>query len=368
MKHEEIYRDLQKQLAEGKWKPGQQLPTEREFSQQYGVSRPTISRVLNRLRDAGRIRRTAGAGTFVTEAPESDEPPHLNLGLLVPGLGRAELFEPICARIAERSQQFDFTLTWGSVPADDAVDHEAHLLAAAQRLIDHGIDGVFFQPLEREPEAPRKNLRIVALFESSRIPLLLLDSDYLPYPQRSSHDLVGIDNIGASFVLTNHFLEQGCVRVDFVGQPYSAGTWSLRLIGYREALRRAGIESRQDFEHEGDPRSVSFARQLFESGARNIISLNDETAARLMRSFESLDLKVPNDVRIAGFDDVKYAHLARVPLTTMRQPCRALGDLAVRTMLERVAHPWLPPQTVTTTAELCARESSRVPREGRFPR
>lgn len=365
MKHEEIYVELQEQFAQGKWKPGQRLPTERELSQHYGVSRPTISRVLNRLRDAGQIWRAAGAGTFVTDPDKGDRVAHRTFGLVVPGLGRGEIFGPICARIAERSHQFDFTLTWGSVPADDALDHEAHLLATAQRFVDHQVNGVFFQPLEREAEAPKKNLRIVSMFESAGIPLVLLDSDYLSYPRRSDHDLVGIDNIQASFVLTNHLLEHELRRIDFVWQPNAAGTCPLRLIGYREALHQAGLPPQRAFEHEGDPRLVSFARELFDGGARDVICLNDETAALLMRSFESLDIKVPHDVRIAGFDDVKYARLARVPLTTMRQPCEALGDLAVQTMIERIAHPWLPSRTVTTNAILCARDSSRFPeREG----
>ncbi|HUZ18459.1 MAG TPA: winged helix-turn-helix domain-containing protein, partial [Spirochaetia bacterium] len=82
MKYEEIYVELQKQFAQGKWKPGQRLPTERELSQHYGVSRPTISRVLSRLRDAGQIRRVAGAGTFVTDAGEDDGLKHQTFALL----------------------------------------------------------------------------------------------------------------------------------------------------------------------------------------------------------------------------------------------------------------------------------------------
>ena len=63
-----------------------------------------------------------------------------------------------------------------------------------------------------------------------------------------------------------------------------------------------------------------------------------------MRSLEVLDLNVPEDIRIAGFDDVKYAHLARVPLTTMKQPCRELGELALNTLIERIETPTLPPR------------------------
>ena len=72
-----------------------------------------------------------------------------------------------------------------------------------------------------------------------------------------------------------------------------------------------------------------------------------------------LGIRVPRDLRLAGFDDVKYSQLAHVPLTTMHQPCRALGEVALRTMIERIAHPWMPPRTVAVSASLCARESTR---------
>lgn len=358
MNYEEIYLDLKAQFSRGKWKPGQKLPTERELARHYGVSRPTISRALDRLQVTGQIRRVAGAGTFVTVPEGGSIGKQQAYGLLVPGLGKTELLEPICARIAERSHQFDFTLIWGGIPTVDAVDREALLFASAQRFIDNGVTGVFFQPLEREPDAPKKNLRIVSVFEKARIPLVLLDSDYLFYPQRSNYDLVGIDNIQASLVLTNHLLGNDPRRIDFAWQPHIAATCGLRLIGYREGLRRAGIVPRPEFEHEGDPQAVEFAEKLYRDGARDIICANDETAVLLMRTLEGLGVQVPRDVRIAGFDDVKYARIARVPLTTMRQPCQALGDLAVQTMVERAADPSLPPRTVTTQAILCARESS----------
>jgi DNA-binding LacI/PurR family transcriptional regulator len=83
-----------------------------------------------------------------------------------------------------------------------------------------------------------------------------------------------------------------------------------------------------------------------------------------MRSLEVLDLNVPEDVRIAGFDDVKYAHLARVPLTTMKQPCRELGELALNTLIERIKTPSLPPRSILVEARLCERESSRLPGKG----
>ncbi|HKK49342.1 MAG TPA: substrate-binding domain-containing protein, partial [Alkalispirochaeta sp.] len=70
---------------------------------------------------------------------------------------------------------------------------------------------------------------------------------------------------------------------------------------------------------------------------------------------------IPDDVRIVGFDDMKYARLARVPLTTFRQPCRQLGEIAVETMFSRLAKPGRNPVTVYAGPELITRESSRIP-------
>lgn len=363
MKADDIYADILRQLAEGVWGAGDRLPTERALAERYGVSRPTISRVLNRLRDAGQLKRVVGAGSFLTDPAavgEEAASARRTLGLFVPGLGKGEIFEPICARIAEISHQYDVTLIWGSLPGNETPDYEERLRQAAQRFIDSGVQGVFFQPLERERGAAQRNRALAAMFEQAAIPLLLLDGDYQPYPQRSAHDLVGIDNVAAAYALCEHFMVQGATRVDFVWQANTASTLLQRLIGYREALFRHAIAPRREFEHEGDPSDPGFVQRLLDGGASNVICANDETAALLMRCLEALGVDVPGRVRIAGFDDVKYASLARVPLTTMRQPCRELGDIALKTMLERIANPWLAPRTVATPATLCVRASSLI--------
>jgi DNA-binding LacI/PurR family transcriptional regulator len=76
-----------------------------------------------------------------------------------------------------------------------------------------------------------------------------------------------------------------------------------------------------------------------------------------MRSLLRLDYRVPRDVRLVGIDDVEYASLLPVPLTTLRQPTRQLGDAALTAMLERVARKTLPPRDILLDAELVVRES-----------
>jgi LacI family transcriptional regulator len=60
---------------------------------------------------------------------------------------------------------------------------------------------------------------------------------------------------------------------------------------------------------------------------------------------------------VVGFDDVRYATLFSVPLTTMHQPCREIAATAFRAMLDRIADPALPPRTLVLSPRLVVRES-----------
>lgn len=62
-----LRQDLLDKLASGQWLPGQRLPTERELSEQYGLSRTTVRRVLAKLKERGLITQTVGSGTYVSE-------------------------------------------------------------------------------------------------------------------------------------------------------------------------------------------------------------------------------------------------------------------------------------------------------------
>jgi LacI family transcriptional regulator len=77
----------------------------------------------------------------------------------------------------------------------------------------------------------------------------------------------------------------------------------------------------------------------------------------LLRTLNTLQIDVPGRIAIAGFDDVKYAKLLGVPLTTVAQPCQEIGVAAVNTMLSRISDPELPPRTVLLEPSLVIRES-----------
>ena len=77
-----------------------------------------------------------------------------------------------------------------------------------------------------------------------------------------------------------------------------------------------------------------------------------------MRTLEQLSVTVPDDVKMVGFDDVKYASLLSVPLTTIHQPCADIGAAAIRTMVDRLNDPSIPARDVLLNFGLVVRESS----------
>jgi DNA-binding LacI/PurR family transcriptional regulator len=96
---------------------------------------------------------------------------------------------------------------------------------------------------------------------------------------------------------------------------------------------------------------------LKESKIDAFLCANDHTAAQLMQSLLGLGVRIPDDVRIAGVDDVKYAGLLPVPLTTFRQPCMDIGAVAVAAMKERIGNPQLAGRSILLSGQIVVRKS-----------
>jgi DNA-binding LacI/PurR family transcriptional regulator len=94
-----------------------------------------------------------------------------------------------------------------------------------------------------------------------------------------------------------------------------------------------------------------------------IVCGNDVTAGYLLHTLDELGVSVPGELMIGGIDDVKYAELLRVRLTTVRQPFAAIGDAAYHAMIERIDRPHSAPRHITLGCELVIRDSTRRVKE-----
>ena len=353
-KYQQVYAALWREIHAGRLTEGARLPSEAELERRFGASRITVGRAVRDLQQAGLVERRPGSGTYVRAARPAAA---LSFGLLIPDLGETEIFEPICQGMMASPLARAHALVWGSHSGAGTTKAE-RAWQLCRHYIDRGVSGVFFAPLETAPEDDDVNLRIAAALEEAGIPIVLLDRTLYAYPRRGRHDLVGIDNRRAGYVVTEHLLELGARRTAFVGYPHAAPTVAAREAGYREALYAWNAPVERALVYRIDPEEESAVRGLMTAGRPDaVVCANDRTAARLMRTLLRLEYRIPHDVRLVGIDDVEYASLLPVPLTTLRQPTRQIGDAALTAMLERVARQDLPPRDVLLDAELVVRES-----------
>jgi DNA-binding LacI/PurR family transcriptional regulator len=355
-KHSLILEYVRAGISEGRYLPGQRIPGEAELAKQFGTTRTTVGKALHELEHAGLIVRRQGSGSYVQISRGQKQ---LTFGLLVPNLGEGEIFEPICNALATAAADRNHRLQWGQFSPNDAENRCQLAEKLCRSYIDQNVDGVFFAPIELASGMYQANAHIAEMLQQAKIPVVLLDCDVVKFPNRSCFDVVGIDNRRAGYVLAEHFLARGYRRIDFLARTHSAQTLDARIAGYRETLLNHKIPFKPNWIHQVDTSAPDFAKIFIEKNRPDaIICGNDHTAALLIASLIRQGVRIPKDIRISGVDDLKYASLLTVSLTTIRQPCSAIGQAAFQAMLERVVHPNFPGRDIFLDFELVVRDSS----------
>lgn len=353
-KHRRVFDHLLASIQSGELKAGDRLPSEAELGKLFEASRITVAKAVHELQRMGLVTRRPGAGTHVLA---ENRPSGRTFGLLIPELGLTEIFEPICHGMMRTHFARPDALLWGnsSVSVQDSADAAEQMV---QSFISQKVAGVFFAPLELASDKDAANRRLARALDRAQIPFVLLDRCYLPYPERSQHDLVGVDNRRAGYVATAHLLELGAQRVAFFGEQVAANTVDARITGFYEALRVFKVKPDAEPVWRGSPLDAEFVRRMIdETRPEGVICGNDLTAARLMQTLLGFGIRIPEDIRIVGMDDVRYASLLPVALTTIHQDCGGIGAVAMATMLERLEHPELPIRDVLVPVRLVVRRS-----------
>jgi LacI family transcriptional regulator len=152
---------------------------------------------------------------------------------------------------------------------------------------------------------------------------------------------VFMDDVQAADDMTTHLINLGHRMIGFVmGHPNHMAS-EQRLFGYRRALDRAGIEFEPGLVRPGefDFASGAAAAEVL-LGLSNrptaIFASNDDMAAGILAVAHRLQLDIPGDLSVAGFDDTALASIVWPPLTTIRQPTRDLAYAAASLLLERL--------------------------------
>lgn len=222
-------------------------------------------------------------------------------------------------------------------------------------------------------EDPEHTAALAARVErmaSAGAPVVLCGRPPLPLPAGLPVATVMFDDHGGAFRLAEHLLALGHRRIAYVAGPPGLSTTRERLAGHRAALLRhdPGLpEACADLTvHAGFERAAGYdaTRELLRRGApfTAIAAANDTVATGVAAALREAGIRIPEDVSVAGFDDLPFCADTAPALTTVRVPLREAGALAAQLVTGRRP---LPPGGITTLpTELMVRASTAPPPAG----
>ena len=332
----QILKTLKDELLKGRYSKSRAFPSEIALSRRFGVSRSTMTFVVGELEKQGLVSRSQGRGTFVTKEGRSRL-----IGLVVPGVSySSKYFQKIVTALIKEAQKGDYSIVVDGVWTDDAEGNSREAVEVAARLIRRKVAGIIYQPVEHSKISDEVNRRILAAFTRARIPVVLLDSDVVPWPKRSQFDLVSIDDVAAGTVLADLMMDGGAKNVHFITRQLVDNV-NNRIRGVRDAVLARGLRWTDSHVTVVDPGEASVVRALMRRRPRPdaFVCENDKLAAKLMALLDKLGYKVPKDVQLAGFDDREISRQFTPSMTTINQPSAELAVAAFRLLMDRMHDP-----------------------------
>lgn len=197
------------------------------------------------------------------------------------------------------------------------------------------------------------------------LPLVVLDPLHLPHSRVTS---VGATNFAGGLAATQHLLSLGHRRIAYIGGPAIAACNQARMHGYRAAMEAEDARIPRSYVRAGE-----FTYQSGQHAAIALLDLaepptaifagNDEIALGIIETARARGLRVPEDLSIVGFDDTLLARMAAPPLTTVRQPLREMGAVALRTALRLANGEKVESHHVELATDLVVRDSTAPVRD-----
>ncbi|HEV7567484.1 MAG TPA: LacI family DNA-binding transcriptional regulator [Microbacteriaceae bacterium] len=324
-----------------------------EIAELAGVGRSTVSRVLNndpRVRDATRerileiVRRENYQPNFAARSLASGRSDVI--GAVVPMALPSVFTDPFFPQFLE-----------GVSVACDAADAMLMLWLAPPETERRKADKV-------GSSGPVDGLIIAAHVSDDPFVETLRGGkkQFVLYGRYAADDVsyVTVDDRASARGIVSHLLRVGHKRVATITGPQHMFDARDRLDGYLDALREFRLPHSPELIVEGDWSEESGAqamRRLLTAKPDAVFAANDSMALAALRVLRENGLRVPEDVALAGFDDIPAAAAADPPLTTVRQPIRRLGEVATQTLLEMIDDPDGPPRRVILPTELVVRAS-----------
>lgn len=308
------------------------MVTIKDVAREAGVSIATVSRVLNETGPVDentrrRVRQVAKQLKYVPSAigrslstKKTDA-----IGLLLPDLF-GEFFSEVLRGSDQTAQQAHYHLVVSSS------HNNKEAIEAALRMMRGRVDGLVIMSPHIDAETLNENL-------PHSLPVVLLNC----YVQSDKFDALNIDNYGGAFAMTQHLLSHGHRRVAIIKGTEHNFDAAERLRGYRDAMRQFGGEVDERLELSGafsESSGYEAATELLKLLPRPtaVFASNDSMAIGALSALRDRGVQVPEEIALAGFDDVPIASFLTPTLSSVQVGIHHLGVRAIETLLHAVRH------------------------------
>ena len=336
-------------------------PSVREIAEFAGVSKSTVSLVLNHKEGVSEAMRQAifaavaelEARPSQTPAPKEREnrPPETSLSIVVlhpPVLRSSYVFSEVLQGIQAGAESYHVGLRLVANEANPSAQHVARLYFSEPDLRPDGV--IIFGAKQQEP-----------LIEEARdlgIPVVVLGREAGKYAVSG----VGRKEDFYAYQATNYLLELGHRVIGFVGGEATYDYVHNRSKGYQRALLGAGIEAEAKWMQLGHGGKALETLFQVAPDVTAVLFVNDSYTAEALPVIERLALQIPADLSLISFDDTAIARNYSPPITSVSYRRYEEGQWAVKLLIEQIRNPYIEAVHTLFKAELILRDSCAPPR------
>jgi LacI family transcriptional regulator len=199
--------------------------------------------------------------------------------------------------------------------------------------------------------------------KESRLPFILIGR----HPSDARLNYIDIDNVNSAREMVSYLWRLGRRCIATIAGPRNMIAGLDRYEGYLAALRERGLASEPNLVAYGDfteESGYTAMQHLLSFKPDAVFAASDTMAVGALHAIRESGLRVPDDIAVAGFDDVSFATRADPPLTTIRQPIFRTGVIAAETLIDLIGNPDPQPRRIILPTELVIRASSGPTVEG----
>jgi DNA-binding LacI/PurR family transcriptional regulator len=345
-KYIRIMQDIKASIVNGDLQPGERLKGEAEYIQTYSVSSITVRKAMDGLAQEGYLRRVKGKGSFVSDKWQSGY--SKRVAVIMPFIGQPDIS---LLKIQLGIQQY-LNLIGYSLIVDWYDSSNSTERAAVDKVINQHVEGILYYSMD-----PTVNRVLFNDLQKKNIPFVCIDR----YDIFRRYNYVGADNYSGGALAARHLLDLGHKKLRYLSLNFSLSSERERYDGFCSVLHREGIDfglnhviQKNDFEQ--------LAGEIRGGQVTGVFCANDFSAMNLIEGLKKLDIRVPRDLSVIGFD--KWAGLDHtgLNLTTIRQDFYATGMAAAKLLFELIGSlAAAAPVHILTSVDLVTGDTAAAP-------